>query len=256
MKPLISLIVPVHNFEKYLEQTIDSINNQTLDKKIFETIVIDDFSSDNSYNLLKKLTKNKKINLIKTRNNLKSYGTKNLGVNLSSGKYIALLDGDDFLDNSSLEETLNFMEKNPQVKYSYSQHRRVNGDGEFICNREGYKFSREMLLHQNIVGAIECFEKRVFDLIGGFRKVYSEDYDFALRASEKLEDFEIAQNPNILYNYRIHGKNKSIAGLESSRKSTSNIIKESLKRKEGFDADVFWSHMTPDNYNYYKWRFK
>jgi len=256
MKPLISLIVPVHNFKGYLAQTIESIKNQSINKEILEVIILDDFSSDGSYELLRDLARKSKIKLIKNEKNLKSHGTKNLGVTISSGEYIALLDGDDFLENNALEDTLEFMSRNPNVKYSYSQHRRVDGVGKFICNREGYKFSRKILLHQNIVGAIECFKRDVFSKIGGFRNVYAEDYDFSLRASEILNDSEIAQNAKILYNYRIHGNNKSFNGLEFSRESTSGIIKESLKRKEGLDVDVFWSHMTEDKYNYYDWKIK
>lgn len=255
MKPLVSLVIPVHNFERFLANTIESVKNQTLDKNFIETIVIDDYSKDNSFQVLKNLITNN-MRLVKTNKNLKAYGTKNLGAKISKGKYVALLDGDDFLEPNALENTLEFMEKNPHIKYSYSQHRRVDCKGNFICDREGYDFLRSILLHRNIVGAMECFEKDLFCEIGGFRNVYAEDYDFALRASEILDDCEISRNPTIIYNYRIHGDNKSISGLEFSRESTSNIIKESLKRKEKIDANVFWSHVTLDKYNYYGWEVK
>jgi len=253
MKPLISIITPMYNCEKFVEETVESLINQNISKKYFEAIFVNDGSTDESLKIVSRRIKGFDNFKTLSKKNGGSASAKNFGCFNARGKYIALLDGDDFLELNALEETLKFMEEHSFVKYSYSQHRRVNEKGDFICDRKGYPFSRKVLLHKNIVGAIECFEKELFVKVKGFRNVYAEDYDFALRASEILEDSEISRNEKIIYNYRIHGMNKNIIGLESSRKSTAKIIEESLQRKEKINVEVFWSHMTQDKYNYYNW---
>ena len=75
-----------------------------------------------------------------------------------------------------------------------------------------------------------------------------------MRASEILSENQIKRIPEVLYQYRLYGGNKSIEGIEESKKSACTAIKKSLKRKEGINANVFWSHMTGDEYNYFDWR--
>ena len=168
-----------------------------------------------------------------------------------------ILASDDLLESEAIESTISFMKKNPQARYSYSMHRRIDEKGNFICERRGYPFSRRRLTNYNFVGHVQCFEKDLFEKLGGYDgSFYAEDYDFTLRASEILDDSQILQNPLFLHKYRIHGNNRSIEGLEESRQSITSSIKNSLKRREGIDVDVFWSHVTQDNYNYFDWRMR
>lgn len=251
-----SLIIPVYNSEKYLDKTIQSIKNQTINLSQVQVIFVNDGSTDNSEKIiLENFSYFPRRKLI-SQENQGSASAKNIGCNFSDSKYLFLLDSDDVLEQNALENMIEFMNKNPFVQYSYSQHKRINECDEVICERGGYAFSRERLLHYNFVGAIECFTKNLFNNVGGFDKCsYVEDYDFALRASEILEDNQIKQNPVFLYKYRIHNQNKSW-GIEKSRNAACNSIKNSLKRKERIDAEVFWSHITEDNYNYYNWKEK
>ncbi|MBT4257607.1 glycosyltransferase [archaeon] len=239
--PLISLVVPTYNFEKYVGETIDSIKAQTLDSSLFEVLFVDDCSTDRTVGAtVEGIAGIENASSIVTRQNGGSSRTKNYGIRSSRGRYVMLLDGDDFLEPTALEATLRFMEQNPGVKYSYSQHRKVDSAGKPLYVKEGYDFSRERLLNFNFVGAVECFNRELFLEIGGYRDVLVEDYDFALRASEVLGDGEIARNPQVLYNHRLHGGNKS-EGKEVVRQSAIDVIRDSLRRKEGLVADVRFS---------------
>ncbi|WP_428024383.1 glycosyltransferase family 2 protein [Arcobacter sp.] len=98
-KILISVIIPMYNAEKFIEKTILSIINQTL--KEIEIIVVDDASTDQSYNIVKNLSNiYPKIILIKLNEN---YGSpsypRNVGVEHSNGKYITFVDADDTIEN-------------------------------------------------------------------------------------------------------------------------------------------------------------
>ena len=101
-KPLVSVIVPVYNVEKYLEECLDSIINQTLED--IEIICVNDGSTDNSLKILKKYAK--KDNRIKIINQ-KNCGlgcARNSGLNQSQGDYIFFLDSDDYLNPNILEK--------------------------------------------------------------------------------------------------------------------------------------------------------
>ena len=97
--PAISVIIPMYNAEKYVEQAIDSVLNQTF--KDLEVIVIDDGSTDGSYALVQsRFGDNDRVRLMCNRKNQGSALTRNTGMRSARGKYIALLDADDvFLPN-------------------------------------------------------------------------------------------------------------------------------------------------------------
>lgn len=103
----ISIIVPIYNAEKYLNKCIDSIINQS--KKELEIILINDGSTDNSENIIKKYD-DKRIKYFKNKN--QGIGkTRNFGIEKVTGKYIMFLDSDDFLELNACEKMFEKAEK-------------------------------------------------------------------------------------------------------------------------------------------------
>ena len=103
----ISIIVPIYNAEKYLNKCIDSIINQS--KKELEIILINDGSTDNSENIIKKYD-DKRIKYFKNKN--QGIGkTRNFGIKKATGKYIMFLDSDDYLDKDACKYLFNKIEK-------------------------------------------------------------------------------------------------------------------------------------------------
>ncbi len=113
-KPLITVILPVHNSATTLAESVNSILNQTY--KDFEIVAIDDFSKDSSYSILKNLKKkNKRLRVYK---NVKRYGigiTLNRALKKAKGNYITFMDSDDISSPNRLKKQLNFLINNPQV---------------------------------------------------------------------------------------------------------------------------------------------
>ncbi len=108
--PLISIIVPTYNCEKYICRAINSVLSQNL--KNLEIIVIDDASSDNTLNLLKQLHKNNpQIKILIQEKNQKQGAARNRGLDEARGKYIFFLDADDWLENGCLKHLLSLSEK-------------------------------------------------------------------------------------------------------------------------------------------------
>lgn len=112
MKPSISVLMPVYNVEKYINEAIDSILNQTF--RDFEFIIVDDASTDGTLSLIEKYT-DERIRIIKNETNVKLAASLNKGLRIAQGKYIARMDGDDISHLERLEKLYNFLEKNPRV---------------------------------------------------------------------------------------------------------------------------------------------
>ncbi len=113
-KPLISIILPVHNSEKYLSECLKSLKRQTY--KNIEILAIDDFSNDDSYKILRFFAKKDKR--FKVKRNVKRYGiaiTLNRLIKRVKGDYIAFMDAGDLSSRERFEKQLKFLVSHPQV---------------------------------------------------------------------------------------------------------------------------------------------
>lgn len=104
-KETISVVVPIFNVEKYLNESLNSLKKQTY--KEFEVIMIDDASTDNSYRIAKKFLTDKRFKLFKNTVNKGLSGTRNRGIELATGKYIFYFDPDDLLPINLFELLVN-----------------------------------------------------------------------------------------------------------------------------------------------------
>lgn len=106
----ISVIIPCYNHEKFIGRCLRSILDQTLDKKNYEIIVIDDGSKDNSKKIIKNFES--EIKLIKNKKNRGLPYSLNIGIRSSKAKYIVRLDSDDYVNKNFLYFLLEFIERN------------------------------------------------------------------------------------------------------------------------------------------------
>ena len=110
MDSLISVIVPIYNSEKYLDNTIKSIINQTY--KNLEIILVDDGSTDKSYEICKKYQKkDNRIKLFHQKNKGVSFA-RNIGIENSNGEFLTFLDSDDLIDKKMYEKLFNAFDNN------------------------------------------------------------------------------------------------------------------------------------------------
>ena len=128
---LVSIIIPVYNAASYLEETINSIQEQTYSN--WEAIFIDDCSSDNSYNLIKKYQKeDKRIKLIKNKTNSGAAVSRYNGIDHAEGDYLCFLDADDKWHPKKLEKQINFMQE-LNCEFSFTGYQFANEK----CNPNG-----------------------------------------------------------------------------------------------------------------------
>lgn len=113
-KPLVSIIVPVYNVEKYLNKCMDSLINQTFDN--IEIIAVNDGSTDSSLEIIKKYTKNdNRVRIINQLNQGLS-GARNSGISKANGEFIMFVDGDDWINKETCEVAYKTcLDNNPDV---------------------------------------------------------------------------------------------------------------------------------------------
>ncbi|MEQ8575868.1 MAG: glycosyltransferase family A protein, partial [Fulvivirga sp.] len=105
--PLITIYITNYNYGKFIEQSIESVLNQTLQD--FELLIIDDGSTDNSKEVIEKYRQNEQINIIYQKNKGLNV-TNNIAMRASKGKYIMRLDADDYLENNAITEMSTVLE--------------------------------------------------------------------------------------------------------------------------------------------------
>lgn len=112
--PLVSVLITTYNSEDFVKDTVESIINQTY--KNIEIIIADDCSTDSTITILKNLQrKDNRIILYQNKRNLGITDNMNKGIRNCNGKYIAILDGDDWAYPYRIEEQVKIMEENPAI---------------------------------------------------------------------------------------------------------------------------------------------
>lgn len=113
----VSVIVPAYNVESYIEVCINSIINQTYNN--YEIIIIDDGSSDNTYEICKKIrNSNSKIKLHRQENQGVSVA-RNVGMSLAKGKYYIFVDADDMVSKYYIETLVNAIKHDDMAIIGY-----------------------------------------------------------------------------------------------------------------------------------------
>lgn len=235
--PLVSIIVPSYNHEKYVKETIESIVNQTYEN--IELIVIDDGSKDNSPEILQKLSEKYSFSFIK-RENQGLCRTLNEGIKLAKGEYVCLCASDDKLVLNKTESQVLFLTENPRFIMSYGNKINFypNGMERKITNtkyKSGNIFDDLLLQNFHIPPVSAMYRKRVFDEVGLFDvELAVEDVDMFLRIAKK---FEIGYQKEFFYYYRVHDAN-SIGNIKKMEENTEEILSK-WKDEKLYDRAMF-----------------
>jgi len=200
----VSIIIPVYNAEKYLEECINSAMNQTYPD--IEIIVVDDGSTDRSPEILKKYTNKIKI-ITKKQGGVAS--ARNAGIKIATGDWIKLLDNDDVLYPNAVEDLIKEARNLDKAKtLLYGNAVNIDSDGNIIGDRieqnyndlETFDFNVR-LLDNNVAGipSTWLFHKSVMKKCGMFDEVtLFDDFEYNLRCC-------------LLHSCRLHLVQKKIA---------------------------------------------
>ena len=199
--PKVTVYIPTYNYGKYIEQAIDSVLKQTMDD--WELIVINDGSTDNTSEILKKHEGHPKIRILEQQNRGLTV-SNNIALRSSEGKYLMRLDADDYLDENALLVLSNILDNRPEVGLVYPDYYVIDEEGEILEIVRRKKIGEEVeLLDLPAHGACTMFRKECLVRIRGYEESVDrqDGYDIWLKF---IRVFEPA-NVNVpLFYYRQH----------------------------------------------------
>jgi len=213
--PVVDIILPNYNKEKYLEEAINSVINQTY--KNWRLYIIDDNSKDKSIQILDKFYRLEKIKVIKLYKNKGPSFCRNYGMRISNGKYISFIDSDDIWFNNKLTNQIKFMENN-NLNFTYTDYE------PFFENNEKKKFKKrtfikdsfnyKMFTKNSSINTTTMIISRSILSYHRFRKIkLCEDYLFKCELLKK-DNTARKLNENLAY-YRILNKSRSSRRLKN-----------------------------------------
>lgn len=238
---LLTVILPVYNAERYIEQAIESILNQTF--KDFKLIIIDDCSTDNSFKLIKKFS-DKRITLLKNEINKGKVDTVNSVLESVTSKYFTVHDADDISYLDRFEKQIDFLENSDCVMCGTSFETIDDGGHILETNKmptEIDKIRKNIDKTSQFHGPTMIIKTDIIKNIGGFYRdiKYGEDIDFSMRVIEKYDALNISE---VLYKYRAnpYSITKSCRRdifKEKRDKNLRNKLREQrITRDDGLDA--------------------
>jgi len=217
--PKISVIIPLYNHEKYIQEAVHSVLEQTISD--FELIIINDGSSDRSEEVATSI-QDKRIRYF-AQENRGAPNTINRGIELAKGEYISILNSDDVYYPTRFEEFLKIPEGDNSISAVFSHIAFIDGQGKFIRHKKGaednwidkkpetsFKGENNIILDllagNFLITTSNLFcRKNVFQDIGLFQNLkYAHDYEFFLRLCYHFK-VHIVDKP--LFKYRIHSEN-------------------------------------------------
>lgn len=208
----ISVLMPVYNGRKYLEQSIESILSQTFKK--FEFIIVDDGSTDNSWKIIKKYAAiDKRIVTIRNKSNLRISAALNRGLGVAKGKYIARMDADDWSFPNRLQKQYNYMQKHPKVGVSGGSIEVCDNKLRVINERKyplSDKAARKIIFRYSpFAHPTTIWNHQMIKKAGGYNRniPLSQDYDLYFRIG-KLSKF--GNIKDVLLKLRTHDDSSSI----------------------------------------------
>ncbi|MBO9582990.1 MAG: glycosyltransferase family 2 protein [Flavobacterium sp.] len=179
MNELVSIIVPTYNTEKFIRQTIESVQNQTYPN--WEMILADDGSTDNTVKIIEEFAeKDNRIKLFKLPENKGNGFARNTALEKATGKYIAYLDADDLWFPEKLEKQIQFL-KASNLHFTFSFYDSIDEEGNDLNRR--------------VESPNPLTYKQLFfcNYVGNLTAIYDSDYfgKIILETSQKRQDWRI-----------------------------------------------------------------
>lgn len=222
--PMISVVLPVYNAEKYLLEALKSISSQTF--KDFEIIAINDGSTDKSLEILQNYAKQEPRMKIISRENKKLIATLNEGIMNSSGKYIARMDSDDIAYPDRFEKQVKYLEENnldicgTWIKCFGDSNKIFSCPSDKVIDL--YALFNCPMYHPSVMGKTEILKKYKYNS----EDLHGEDYCLWIRLI--LDGYLIGNVPQILLNYRVSSEQIC---FKNSKEQKNTVLKAKLKYK-------------------------
>lgn len=253
-KPFVSVVMPTYNHAQYIKQAIDSVLGQTYEH--LELIIIDNFSTDKTEHIVRSCN-DARITYQQFANEGIIAASRNQGIGVAKGDYVAFIDSDDVWFADKLEKQMNLAIEYPDLGMLYSKFSILSDDEEnerIVGPKhnvyQGHIYA--LLLKSNfITSSSTVVRKDILDKLNGFDEASelrcSEDFDLWLRIAK---DYPAGFVPEVLGQYRKHADNQS--ATDDRLQKALNVIdkhcreqwlspKDAERAKANFRVKVAWS---------------
>lgn len=248
--PLISIIIPIYNVEKYLDKGIRSVLSQTYDN--IEVILVDDGSPDDSGSICDVHAKNdRRIRVIHKENGGVS-SARNAGLDIAKGAYIMFIDGDDWVDADHVEYLMSLCRKSgAPMSMSYGIHASSKGSHGTVQDKQkivsGIDMAADLLYHKTVIGSYNKLFKR--ELIYGNNVRFKENlfigegFNFIVMCAQLSE--RVATGNRKTYYYRLDNEESAMTKFNIKKIRNNDIALDTIKRDfvvKSDKLDIAWNY--------------
>jgi glycosyltransferase involved in cell wall biosynthesis len=216
-RPKISVVMPVYNCSTFLEEALASLLIQTYND--FEVLAINDGSTDNSLDILKRFAKLDSRLRIISQKNTGIVKVLNRGIEEAKGEYIARMDGDDISFPNRFADQVAVLDEKPDVVLIAGLFEVIDQSSEFLYRElvlpQDDELKRSLYLRNPIAHGSTMFRKSIVQKIGGYRDLYgpTEDLDLWMRLSKEGK-FEAVPTP--VYRWRMNQNGLTLTNNKES----------------------------------------
>lgn len=232
MKPEISVITTVINCEKYIEESIKSISNQTFTD--FEHIIVDDGSTDGTAEIISRFAKkDKRIKFIELGENIGRVRSLNIALEKAEGRFIAVQDADDISLPGRFEEQIKFFNENPGYVLLGSEISVIDPDGNVISQpvrpEKDEEIRFRLIFKCTLANPSIMFRKKVIDE-NNIRYEYDFSYAEDFRIYTHIIKFGKVHNlKSRLILYRNHPVNSSNKNVKIISEDSAKVVVDNFK---------------------------
>jgi glycosyltransferase involved in cell wall biosynthesis len=243
--PRISVVMPVHNAEKYITEALDSIIQQTFTD--FELIVIDDGSTDRSSTIIESYAKKDRRVIVHRQDNCGLILSLNRGCSLARGRYIARMDADDVSLPERFERQLDYLERHPHIGLLGTWIQDIGPNGEqgpvwplptTPALIPWFLMFGNCIAHPSVMGSRELIQSLDYRT----EATHVEDYDLWCRMSAVSG---LANLPEVLVKYRVLNQSVSSRNLSVQKDQAAKLQRAVMAKLLNAD-DVAVQVMTKD----------
>lgn len=221
-RPLVSIVIPNHNYARFLPGCLGSIAAQRLGTQRIEVVFVDDASSDGSAELARELLCGMNLaasTVLELPHTGRPGPVRNAGLSLARGQALLTLDPDDELLPDYLSRCLEALAAGADV--AFADYLLEEGGAVRVVRLGAYH--KLLLANQNILPPTALFSRRLWDRGARFRSTTSyEDWDFWIQLA--LLRGRFVRVPEPLYLYRMHGANYSFRARQDDARSKARLV--------------------------------
>lgn len=252
--PLVSVIMPVYNSEKYLKEAIDSVLSQSYSN--IELVIVNDGSKDSSKQIIKSYN-DSRIQYVENESNGGIVYSRNKGLSHSKGEFVATLDSDDIALRERISMQVDFLQNNPEYGMCGTFYRTIDSQGNYLAKVQFPTGNTDIISHL-LIGNCFCNStvmiRRDIALDLKYREKFDivEDYELWYRISKRAK---LANLPQVSVLYRVHGTNISAARLDDMlarlKKINEEVIQDLKLEYTGQELEIH-ANMLNRNVEYFK----